>query len=42
MNHIPPLYLGILQKLIVSLIVVGLAVVASRLSGRLLKQSNQG
>jgi small-conductance mechanosensitive channel len=39
MDQIPPIYLGIVQKLVVSVVVVGLAVVASRLAGRLLEKS---
>lgn len=39
MDQIPPIYLGIVQKLFMSVIVVGLAVIASRLAGRLLKKS---
>ncbi|RQW89015.1 MAG: mechanosensitive ion channel family protein [Geobacter sp.] len=42
MDHIPPVYLGILQKLIVSVIVIGLAVVASRLAARLFQKSIKG
>ena len=38
MSHIPPIYLEILQKVIIAVIVAGLAVVASRLAGRLLKK----
>jgi small-conductance mechanosensitive channel len=39
MAHIPPIYIEILQKLIISVIVASLAVVVSRLAGRLLKKS---
>jgi hypothetical protein len=39
MAHIPPIYLEILQKVIISVIIAGLAVVASRLTGRILKKS---
>jgi small-conductance mechanosensitive channel len=39
MDHIPPIYLDIMQKLIVSVVVVVLAVIASRLAGRLIEKS---
>jgi small-conductance mechanosensitive channel len=39
MAHIPPIYLEILRKVIISVIVAGLAVVASRLAVRLFKKS---
>lgn len=39
MENIPPIYLEILQKVVISLIVAGLAVVASRLAGKFLEKS---
>jgi small-conductance mechanosensitive channel len=39
MNYIPPIYLGIVEKFIVSAVIVVLAVVVSRLAGRLLEKS---
>jgi small-conductance mechanosensitive channel len=38
MTHIPPIYLEILRKVIVSGIIASIAVIVSRLSGRLLKK----
>ena len=42
MPQIPPLYLQILQKLAISIVVVCLAVVVSRVAARLLRKRAQG
>jgi small-conductance mechanosensitive channel len=39
MPEIPPIYLEILQKVVISVIVVGIAVVVSRLAGKFLEKS---
>ncbi len=37
MDHIPPIYFEIMQKVIIAVVIAGLAVVASRLAGRVLR-----
>jgi hypothetical protein len=39
MSNIPPVYLEIVQKVVISLIVAGIAVVVSRLAGKFLEKS---